>query len=85
MQMELRCGFSMKISHHPSLIWTLSGVFRSQLPLQVGDSNISTITTTIDSGIIEICVIRREPDRAYRKKTDRVDSQLIQIGVTHDG
>lgn len=24
-------------------------------------------------------------DRAYRKSTDRVDSQLVQVGVTHDG
>lgn len=73
-----------KNSHHPSLPSTLSGVFRGQLSLKVGDSSISTITTTIDSRIMEVRAMKRGPDRAYRKNTDRVDSQLIQIGVTHD-
>jgi hypothetical protein len=52
-KMELRYGFLMKNSRHPSLSSTLSGVFRGQLSLQVGDSSISNITT-IDSGIIEV-------------------------------
>jgi hypothetical protein len=44
----------MKNSRHPSLPSTLSGVFRGQLSLQVGDSSISTTTTTINSDIIEV-------------------------------